>query len=181
MPRVTRHQNFSAFGLSASSAFGLPASSAFGLPASSAFSELTCRPPTRKKKSARWPPARKKIKRSMSQTIDLVVTINSVQKSSKSELSSGTFGHFKVFSPAAQRWPKIRNLRPWPIWKFLKIRMHCMPSTSNFEFWILNFWIFDENFKNFWIYHSPTIQWSVTGAHGQPEAYFSGYIVIAIM
>ena len=27
---------------------------------------------------------------------DLVVTINSVQKSSKSDLSSGTFGHFKV-------------------------------------------------------------------------------------
>ena len=34
----------------------------------------------------------------MSQTIDLVVTINSVQKSSKSELSSGTFDHFKVYT-----------------------------------------------------------------------------------
>ena len=29
-----------------------------------------------------------------------VVTINSVQKSSKSELSSGTFGHFKVYEKA---------------------------------------------------------------------------------
>ena len=35
-------------------------------------------------------------KRSASQTIDLIMTINSVQESSKSELSSGTFGHFKV-------------------------------------------------------------------------------------
>ena len=35
-------------------------------------------------------------KRSASQTIDLTMTINSVQESSKSELSSGTFGHSKV-------------------------------------------------------------------------------------
>ena len=36
-------------------------------------------------------------KQSVSQTIDQVMRINSVQKSSKSELSSGTFGHFKVY------------------------------------------------------------------------------------
>ena len=35
-------------------------------------------------------------KRSLSQMIDQVMTINSVQKSSKSELSSGIFDHFKV-------------------------------------------------------------------------------------
>ena len=34
--------------------------------------------------------------RSTSQMIDLITTIHSVQKSSKSELSSATFGHFKV-------------------------------------------------------------------------------------
>ena len=51
------------------------------------------RPPT-----IRQPPDEKKIseKQSVSQVIDLVMTINSVQKSSKSELSSTTFGHFKV-------------------------------------------------------------------------------------
>ena len=35
-------------------------------------------------------------KPSVSQMTDLVMTINSVQKSSKSELSLGTFGPFKV-------------------------------------------------------------------------------------
>ena len=36
--------------------------------------------------------------RSVSQMIDLVVAMNSVQVSSKSELSSTTFGHFKVYA-----------------------------------------------------------------------------------
>ena len=35
-------------------------------------------------------------KRSVSQMIDLVVTMKTHTESSKSELSSGTFGHFKV-------------------------------------------------------------------------------------
>ena len=37
-------------------------------------------------------------KQSVSQTIDLVMAINSIQESSKSELSSTTFGHFKVYA-----------------------------------------------------------------------------------
>ena len=63
------------------------------------FSESTCRPPTRKtnQRTDLLCETKKSKNQSVSQTIDLVVTINSVQKSSKSELSSGTFGHFKVF------------------------------------------------------------------------------------
>ena len=51
------------------------------------------RPPT-----IRRSPDEKKIskKQSVPQMIDLVMTINSVQISSKSKLSSTTFGHFKV-------------------------------------------------------------------------------------
>ena len=43
-----------------------------------------------------WLSQKKGENRSVSKMIDHVETINSVQKSSKSELSSGTFGHFKV-------------------------------------------------------------------------------------
>ena len=48
----------------------------------------------------RRPPDKKKIseKQSVSQMIDLVMTINSVQKSSKAELSSTRFGLFKVLA-----------------------------------------------------------------------------------
>ena len=65
--------------------------------------------------------------KSVSQMVDLVMTINSVQKSSKSELSSTTFGHSKVCiyslplniyqkdspplnSPAARTWCKSAQI-----------------------------------------------------------------------
>ena len=47
----------------------------------------------------------------MSQTIDLVVTIRNLAESSKSELSSVTFGHFKVYKkePTAKRANYFEN------------------------------------------------------------------------
>ena len=62
----------------------------------------------------------------MSQVIDQVETINSVKKSSKSELSSGTFGHFKV-------WPLLvigMNLIPRPLaigMRFIPMDGGCLP------------------------------------------------------
>ena len=42
---------------------------------------------------------------------DQVMTINSVQKSSKSELSSGTFGHFKVLQFCTGGWLAVRQTK----------------------------------------------------------------------
>ena len=42
---------------------------------------------------------------------DQVMTINSVQKSSKSELSSGTFGHFKVLQFCSGGWLAARQTK----------------------------------------------------------------------
>ena len=48
------------------------------------------------------PPKKKNL--CIAQMKDQVMTINSVQKSSKSELSSGTFGHFKVLKFCSGGW-----------------------------------------------------------------------------
>ena len=45
---------------------------------------------------------KKRKMQSVSQTIDLVVTIPNLAESSKSELSSVTFGHFKVYKKKSQ-------------------------------------------------------------------------------
>ncbi len=71
---------------------------------------------------------KKRKKQSVSQTIDLVVAIKTHTESSKSELSSGTFDHFKVSRVHLLRRPI--NLEKSEASKSILVEIYCEASLT---------------------------------------------------